>query len=330
MLWERVGELADRAPRLSDLRHHRLHLLAASRMRERGEEVPAELATEERAHAVVSITAGALLRRIRAVDDSPMIVMKGPEAAARWPDARLRPWKDLDLLVEDAPALQRALLAAGFVEVGDPALYEDIHHLRPLMAPDLPLTIEIHMRPKWPEGRTPTFDELREAASPGVFAGIPDVFAPAPAHHAVLLAGHSWEHNPLNCIGQLADVAALTLEAGRDEAGAVAREWEIPRLWSATMRAIDDVLLEPERSRRAPLWRRHLGEARERTVLEVHLERLAGPMAAGSPVGATKALFDTLRPAPDENWAAKVKRTGRALRNASLRRSDHLQGERTS
>ena len=29
VLWERVGELADRAPRISDLRHHKLHLLAA-------------------------------------------------------------------------------------------------------------------------------------------------------------------------------------------------------------------------------------------------------------------------------------------------------------
>ena len=40
LLWERVGELADRAPRLSDLRHHKLHLVAASRMRARGEAVP--------------------------------------------------------------------------------------------------------------------------------------------------------------------------------------------------------------------------------------------------------------------------------------------------
>lgn len=329
MLWERVGELADRAQRLSDLRHHKLHLLAASRMRARGEEVPAELVEEERRLAAVSLSAGMLLRRIRSVSDVPMIVMKGPEAAARWPQARLRPWKDLDLLVEDAPALQHALLAAGFVEVGDPALYEDIHHLRPLLAPDIPLTIEIHMRPKWPEGRTPSFAELYEAAVPGVFASIPDVLAPAPEHHAVLLAGHAWEHNPLNCVGQLADVAALTLEGGREAADAVAREWEIPKLWAATQRAIDEVLLAPDAAGRSPIWRRHLTEARERTVFEDHVERLVGPMAAGSPSDATRALARTLLPAPDENWSAKVRRTGRALRNASLRRSDHLEERST-
>jgi hypothetical protein len=256
-----------------------------------------------------------------------MIVMKGPEAAARWPQARLRPWKDLDLLVEDAHALQRELLAAGFVEIGDPAIYEDIHHLRPLMAPELPLTVEIHMRPKWREdGYTPTYGELLASAEPGAFANIPDVLAPSAAHHAVLLAAHSWEHNPLNCVGQLADVAAMTREAGREDADAVAREWKVSRLWSTTTDAIDDLLAD----RRAPIWRRHLNEARERTVFEGHVERIVGPIAAGSPTNATRALVSTLRPAPGEDWPTKVRRSGRALRNASLRRSDHLEERSTS
>lgn len=324
MLWERVGELADRAPRVSDLRHHKLHLIAASRMRVRGEAVAPELAAEERRLAAVSISAGLLLRRVRAASDARIIVMKGPEAAARWPQARLRPWKDLDLLVEDAPALQSALLTAGFVEVGEPALYEAIHHLRPLMAPELPLTIEIHTRPKWPAPCTPTFAELSDAALPGVFASIPDVLAPSAAHHAVLLAGHAWEHNPLNCVGQLADVAAFTLEAGREAAEAVARDWDVARLWSSTLRAVDDVLLDG-RPRRAPIWQRHLHEARERTVFENHVERIVGPIAAGSPADATRALAGTLRPAPGEDWGSKVRRSRRALRNASLRRSDHVE-----
>ena len=90
MLWDRVGELADRAPRLSDLRHHKLHLLAASRMRTRGEAVPAELLAEERRLAAVSISAAPLLRRVRDASDARIIVMKGPEAAARWPQTPTR------------------------------------------------------------------------------------------------------------------------------------------------------------------------------------------------------------------------------------------------
>ena len=48
-----------------------------------------------------------------------LILMKGPEAAARYPDPALRPFCDLDFLVDDPAAAHRALMAAGFVEVGD-------------------------------------------------------------------------------------------------------------------------------------------------------------------------------------------------------------------
>jgi hypothetical protein len=328
-LWDRVGELADRAPRFSDLHHHRLHLIAASRMRTLGELLHEALVFEERLAAANSLSAPTLMRRVREATDARIIVMKGPEAAARWPLARLRPWKDLDLLVEDADAVQRALLGAGFVEVGEPELYEDIHHLRPLASPGLPLSIEVHIHPKWPTERTPSFEELHADAVPGAFASIPDVLAPSAAHHAVLLAGHAWEHDPLSRLGSLVDIAALMLEAGRDETDAVAREWGVTRLWSATTRAIDEVLLDGGRPLRRPIWRRHLHEARERTVFETHVERLVGPVAghsvAAAPAVATRALARTLTPRGDERWGAKVRRSSRALRNRSLRRSDHLE-----
>ena len=46
--------------------------------------------------------------------------MKGPEVAAHYPVPSDRPFGDLDLLVEDPEAAQRALIAAGFVEFGEP------------------------------------------------------------------------------------------------------------------------------------------------------------------------------------------------------------------
>src|SRR5262245_14629250 len=98
VLWERVGAIADRAPRISDLTHHKLHLLAASRMRARGEDVAPELRHAERYAAAVGLSAKPLLRRVRESSDAPILLMKGPEVAARWPTARLRPWKDLDIL----------------------------------------------------------------------------------------------------------------------------------------------------------------------------------------------------------------------------------------
>jgi hypothetical protein len=328
-LWERVGELTDRAPRLSDLRHHKLHLLAASRRRARGEEIPAELVHDERYAAALAVSASLLMRRVRAATDADIVVMKGPEVAAHWPQARLRPWKDLDLLVADAEAVQADLLAAGFVEIGDPELYVEIHHLRPLAHPSLPVTIEIHMRPKWPDsGRVPTFAELFAAGVPSTF-GLSGVVAPRPAHHAVMLAVHAWEHGPLSRISSLVDVAAMARAAAGDEADAIAREWEVARLWAATRRAIDELLFDAPRPTRRRIWRRHLHDVRERTVFEVHVEKLVGPVAAAPlpavPAAASKAIARSLRPDRRERWSQKLWRSRRAMRNASLRRSEHME-----
>ena len=134
--------------------------------------------------------------------------MKGPEVGARYPDPALRPCKDLDLLVENPIGVQRALRAAGFVPTGTPHLYEGIHHLRPLYLPGLPVTIEVHARPKWPDHMTaPPAAELIEAAVPSTL-GVPGLLTLPVAHHAVVLAAHAWAHDPLACAGRLIDVAA--------------------------------------------------------------------------------------------------------------------------
>jgi hypothetical protein len=325
MLWERIGELADQAQRNSDLRYHKLHLVAASRMRRRGEEIPAELRQAEREAAVMRLSAAPLVRRIRAATDASIIVMKGPEAAAYWPDPRLRPWSDLDLLVDDPDALQASLLRSGFVEVGEPAAYRDLHHLCPLIYPGIPLAIEVHRRPHWPGDSAPAFGELAEAAIPATL-DVPGVLTPNAVHHAVLLAGHAWGHDSLSRVAFLADVAAAAGGAP-DEAAAVARAWGVSRVWSATTGAIDELLLTPPIHARPPIWLRHLHETRERTVFEGHVQRLLGPVAArpvaAAPAAATRALWRTLRPVRGESWSAKLQRSRTAVNHASLRQSEH-------
>jgi Uncharacterised nucleotidyltransferase len=325
ILWERVGELADRASRISDLQYHKLELIAASRMRARGEEVSEELRRAELHAAVVGISAGPLMRRVREATDARMIVMKGPEAAALWPNARLRPWKDLDLLVEDADAVQADLVAAGFVELEAPELFDHLHHHCPLALPGVPVAIEVHRHPHWPNRRVPSFAELAEAAVPSVL-DVPGVLAPSPAHHTVLMAGHAWSHDSLSRVAFLADVGSMLLEADADEVAATARAWGVSRAWSATSRAIEGLLLAAQPAR-PPIWLRHLHETRERTVFEDHVERLLGPVAAGpvaaAPVVATRALWRTLRPTPGETWSDKLTRSRRAMHHASLRKSEH-------
>jgi hypothetical protein len=326
LLWERVGQLADRGACVAALRHHKLHLIAASRMRQRGDPVPAELHNAERHAAAIAISIGTVIRMLRAASDAPFMVMKGPEIAARWPNPRLRPWTDLDVLVADPPAFQAALLRAGFVEIGIPEDYDDSHHLRPLGHPRLPISIEVHRRPKWPTKRPPQIAELFEAAVPNAF-GVEGVLAPSAAHHAALLAGHAWEHDPLGSIGALADIAVMMLEAGPGDVEAVARAWGVGRLWTATTRAADQLLLADESTPHPPIWRRHLHQTRERTVFEGHVERLVGPVAAapvvGAPAAAARAVLKTLSPWPGEGWGDKLHRSRQSIRHATLSESEH-------
>lgn len=326
-LWDRVDRLVDRAPRLSDLRAHKLHLVAARRWRRGGRTADPMLVQDERAAGVVSLAVPLVLERARDAYDGRMIVMKGPEAAAAYPDPLLRPFKDIDILVDDAPAAQRALLGAGFREVGDERLFVDIHHLRPLHWPGLPLVIELHARPKWVDwASAPPLAELLGAAIPSA-SGIDGVDALRPCEHALVLAAHSWAHEPLRRLLELVDVAAVAALADPAEIEAVARRWGVTRLWLTTARSVDSVLFGGRRPIALRVWARNLVEVRERTVLESHLEHWLSPFSVLSPRRAVaasgRALARDLRPESHETWGPKLARSARAIRNAFTRRSDH-------
>jgi hypothetical protein len=325
-LWQRVDELAALAPRLSDLRYHRLHLVAAAHARRRGEAVPAALRAAQRDQAAIALATPRVLARVRAACDGTLLLMKGAAAAAHWRDPRLRPWADADLLTDDAEAVHRSLLAAGFVELEEGRLYHRLHHLAPLALPGEPVFVEIHRRPHWPDDRVPAFGEIAAAAHPCAL-GIDGLLAPDPAHHAVLLAGHAWSHEPLGRIGQLVDVAAAGLAGGLDAGAAVARDWGAARMWDATARTVDALLLDGDPAAGSRTWTRHLQLARERTVLEEHLARIRGPVACAprlsAPAAGVRAVAETLSRSQDEPWPVKLRRTGRAVRAAGLRRSEH-------
>lgn len=326
-VWDGVYRLVDRAPRLSDLRRHGLHLLAARRWHRLGREVPLDLRRQERAAAIFSLVATNLLGRIRAICDGPIVLMKGPEVAARYPDPALRPFRDLDLLLPDAPAAQRALVAAGFEPAGDPELYVGIHHLRPLLWPGLPLLVELHERPKWLEGaQPPPTQELVARALPSA-TGVDGILTLRPAEHALVLAAHSWAHVPLGRIIHLIDIAAMAEEVDANELASVAREWGMTRVWRSTSAAADAVLLGRRTPTSLRTWARNLVAVRERTVLGSHLESWLSPwwaLPSRQALPATaSAVADEFRPRPDETWRMKLRRTGHAFRDAFERTSDH-------
>jgi hypothetical protein len=330
-IWDGVDRLIDASPGLADLQAHGLHLLAARRFRSLGRPIPPDLARAELWAAFRMNAARTLLEKIRPACEGPIVLVKGPAIAVRYPDAALRPFLDLDLLVADADAAQKALLAAGF-EPGAGRLHPDTtHHLRPLHLSDLPLSIELHRYPKWIDGlQPPSLEDLLTGSEPAA-TGIDGILTLVPSYHAVVLAAHLWAHDPLARLLRVVDVAVMAEAAEQRELESLIDAWGITKPWEATMAVADALLLGTRRQPLAlRLWARNLSTAREATVFEMHLARCLAPFSVLPAHRALKALCaelgGCLRPQPDESWRGKLERTTQQLRRPSMRRSEHARG----
>lgn len=326
-LWAAVDRLVDKTDDLDALRANRLHLLAARRWRELGREVPAELVQAERANVLSALVLPDLLRRVREACDAELVVHKGPEVAARYPDPVLRPLIDVDLITSDAAAVQAALVAAGFVEMGNPVYYAAAPHQLPLEWPGIPVLVEIHADLNWPRwlARSPTTELLAEAVPSSL--GIDGLRTLEPHHHVLAIAAHAWSHGPFNRVGDLVDVAAMMNGLERAELTAVARRWGIERMWRTSLSTADAVLYDGPRPWAVRTWARNLPDARERTLLEIHVGRwLAGFSAVGLLRGV-RVLFSEigkdLRPSRGETWGRKLARMPRAIGDAFVTRTRH-------
>ena len=302
-------------------------MFAARLRRAAGRAVPEDFLEEERAAAVAAITAPVVLERVVSAYDRPAILVKGPELAALYPDPALRCYWDIDLLVEDAQEAQRALVSANFEPIGDPSLYLDLHHLRPLRPSGLLLAVEIHSAPKWIEGRrAPMMHELLAAARPRD-GGPAGVLVLPPEHHVLLLAVHSWAHEPLRRLRDIVDMALVGAAADRGETERLARQWGIERLWLTTRAVVESVQTGRADHAVLRLWARNLRTARERTVFENHFARLTSDFWALPFRDAAARLpgniYRDLRPEDAEPWAVKLRRSALALQNARRPRSQH-------
>ena len=326
-LWGDVDRLVDRVGDLQRLRFHRLHLLAHRRRRALGEEVPPELEQEAMTANAVALLAPLVLAEIRTAYPGRIVVLKGPEAAASYPDPASRPYGDVDVLVDDVPAAQQALLRAGFHEIGDPRVYQGIHHVRPLVKPQLPIRVELHARPKWvPWVAAPDAASLLGSAVPSA-TGVDGVLALPPAQHAIVIAVHSWAHEPLRRALELIDAAAVAAHADAEETASLARSWGVERIWLTTGAASRAMLGRERSSALLRLWAGSVLEVREPTVLESHVGKWLSPYAARSPARAVAAtpgvLLSELRRDEGDTWRRKLRRSREALRNASKSRRAH-------
>jgi hypothetical protein len=306
---------------------HALGPLEVFRRTVTGETIPEALAIEARMAAFAMLSVKPLLERVRNSCDGPLVLMKGPELALRYPGGA-RGFIDIDLLAPDAERAHEQLRMAGFIEAGDDAKFvQPVHHLRPLRWPELPLQVEIHSRPKWPDGlEAPTVQSIIGSARASDFE-VEGILTPVDAQHALLVTAHAWAHQPLWRLRDLTDVRALARPSERAAIERTARAWSVTRLWRTTDRVTDAVLGRGRMPLLVRPWARHLIEQRERTVLENHLrDYMAGywalPLTAAV-AAARHAFAKDFLPAPEQAWSDKLSRMLTASRNANTPMSDH-------
>lgn len=326
-LWQAVTRLLGRVTRADDVLDHNVAGLAADLLRRAGQQVPHEYVAFERRTAVAIVIVPTVLSRVREAVDGELLLLKGPEVAARYPEAALRGFGDLDIVARDPERAHAALVASGAEPLGDPALYVDIHHLRPLAWPGLPLAVEIHSRPKWVDHLPPLeANALFERTQPAA-VGVEGFLAPPPAEHAVLLAVHSWAHEPLRRLRDMIDVAVMLADARREDAASAAQRWGVERLWRTTEAAVDALFDGGRRPLTLRIWAQNLDRVRGRTVLEEHLQRWLSDFSVLPPRAAVRRfpaiVLRELQPAPGESWRDKAGRSTLAVRNALRRRFEH-------
>ena len=160
--------------------------------------------------------------------------------------------------------------------------YADRHHLQPLWRPGLPLAVELHRRPEWPNwSRPPSFAELLKDASPAAVE-VEGFLAPSRAAHALLLSAHSWSGSPLRRILDLVD-ALLLAEGQYEEVDLLARKWNVEGMWKTTRDAAESLLLGARTPWSLRLWARDLPRASDRSVLANHIRPVAGALGAAGP-----------------------------------------------
>ena len=265
--------------------YHRLAGIAACKWRVQGRRLPPPILAEEHFASVAALAARVAMSRIVDTVDDPMMVLKGPEVASRYPDPAMRPYHDLDLLVEDSDAAHRALVGAGCTVISE---RPSPHHELPLAFGDLPVMIELHRAPKWPWWLTaPSTEELFASAIPSTWAGA-GALAPSAEHHAVLLAAHSWAHGPLSRLRDLVDVEVMLAGADESTTRDVTERWGLEHIWAATRAAALTVLHGAPAPTTLRTWARNLPRVRRRSRTEDLIASWIAPFSALPPRRAAR------------------------------------------
>lgn len=331
-LWTSLDRIIAASPDAAALRTHGLGPIAAWRMRQRGEPVPAEFERLAHGAAYAAVTAAPLLEKVIAILQEPVLVLKGPEVAALYPERTLRTYGDLDLLVSDLPVAERRLLDAGFAELMPGKKIEGHHHDSPLGLGGLALMIELHRDPGWLSWLTPPSNaELTRTAVPSA-TGVDGAYALPLEQRALFLASHAWRHGPYNSLIQLVDIELIRQRSDSERLQTLAQRWGMERVWSHSCAMIDWFFYgdaEPPGSVHL-WWARHLARSRERTLLEYYAANWGRGLAAPTFAEQLATMAQDVRFSfTAHSWQTRRQKFGRiasGARHLARPASRHLHG----
>lgn len=292
-----------------------LRLLLLDREVERGQELPKKQRDARYLAHLLKPVSVALLARIRAAVEGPLIIIKGPEVSAHYPRPGLRSWCDLDIIAEDAAAVWEQLKAAGF-SGGARSEGHDHRHEPPLSLPGYRLTVEVHRTiplPLW--GRSPDWSWLLRHTYPARSGS--GFLAPVPELHAVIIAAHAWAHSPFRSLRDSLDQELLLLDGDPAVAKALADELGVGRLWDAERRLADNVFRDrPIGGNLTRMLTSDLRSCRLQSRRHILLSLCTGPMFADDLLSGVRAARSSASKAlhPESGsyaWSAKRLRARR-------------------
>jgi hypothetical protein len=331
-LWTSLDHIIAAAPDAAALRTHGLGPIAAWRMRQRGEPVPADVERLALGAAYASVTAAPLLEQIVDILQEPVLVLKGPEVAALYPEHTMRTYGDLDLLVSDLVSAERRLIDAGFAELMPDRKLDGHHHDSPLGFSGMALMIELHRDPGWLSWLTPPSNgELMRTALPSA-TGVDGALALPPGQQALFLASHAWRHGPYTSLIHLIDIELARQQTDPLAIEALARRWGIERVWNHLCAMIDWFLYE-RRAAPGPVhlwWARHFEDQRDRSLLEYYLASwgrgLAAPNLAEQVGTVARDVRFSFTPHSWQSRRQKLVRIAQGARGLARPASAHLRG----
>lgn len=331
-LWTSLDRVIAASPDAAALRVHGLGPIAAWRMRLRSEEVPSEIERLAYGAAYAAVTAVPLLEKVIGILQEPVLVLKGPEVAALYPERTLRTYGDLDLLVEDLPSAERRLRDAGFSELMPDRKIEGHHHDSPLGMGNLALTVELHRDPGWLSWLTPPSNrELMASAVPSA-TGVEGALALPVDQQALHLASHAWRHGPFNTLIHLVDIELIRQQSDPGRLDALARRWGLERVWRAECAMIDWYIYGMAETPGAlqRFWARHLVRPRERSLMEYYAAFWGRGLAAPTLVEQLEAVaLDVRFSVSPHSWQSRRQKLGRiadGARHLGRPASGHLRG----